>query len=262
MTNTKGTIKKGILGAILFALILWAFPVAAHAKTLVWIKWGQSLMSSGNSANIPASMTGIPENCEIWTSNDGTMPVRSDSFASQSSFGPEVGFAWAISQAMPGDYHVIIRYAVPGTGMNRWQVGGDLYENLIEAVRGITAGRHAKIAAVMSIQGENETADQGQAALYYSRMEGTIRGLRKSFHNPKLPYIIGIVSNIGWDFTFEVAEAELQLVTVLPAMRALDFDMLPKITWGPEPNLHLTDASEIQLGSMFAYVVGLSGLCR
>jgi hypothetical protein len=252
--------KLKMTAVVLFAVLV--FAPSARAKEKVWVMWGQSLMTSGSSANIPASMSEIPGNVEVWTSCDGTFPLRSTSFNAQPGFGPEVGFAYSISAMYPRDYHLIIRYAAGGTDMTRWQVGGDLYCGLIEVVRQITAGRKVKFEAILSDQGESDANMPENVPLYQGRMQATMHGLRHAFKSPRLPCFIGLVCSPVCQWGFRIAQAQLQIIATDGHARGIEHSTLPTLQTGPAANIHLTDASEIAYGQMFAYAVGQSGLCR
>lgn len=246
---------------IVVLFLLLAIP--AHAKEKVWIMWGQSLMATGTTANLPPSMCDIPGNVEVWTLDIiSGLVARSESFCAQSSFGPEVGFAYSISAMHPGDYHVIVRYAVSGTSMERWRKGGDLYDGLIQTVRLVTAGRKVKIEAILGDQGESDAEARDATAYYQGRMSGMMKGLREAFKNPKLPWFIGLECSPVLPYTFQVAQSQLQIIATDGHARGIDYSTLPKLQTGPYANLHLTDASELEFGQMFAYAVAQSGLCQ
>ena len=148
------------------------------------------------------------------------------------AFGPEIGFAHALTQTGCTDSIAIIKCAVGGTGIARgvdyndyvpevkgfddggwnWhpptdgREAGHLYQQLIQTVSNALSslerdGRRYDVAAFLWMQGEHEAVLSPRMAGDYARLlKDFIRSVRTDLKTPDLPFAVGEVNSHSWAF--------------------------------------------------------------
>ena len=121
------------------------------------------------------------------------------------TFGPEIGFALALSGAWPGRRIGIVKQAVGGTGIMAWapqwnaadaDITGDarkgpLYEELLSRVRQALNRGDARLRGFLWLQGAKDMRDQRAADRYAENLESLISALRRDLDAPDLPVLVG-----------------------------------------------------------------------
>lgn len=245
----KGLRRRSSFGKIIFLILLVSLfapkiSTAANACTMVWIVAGQSNTYSGLSASLGLDNSDVPWNVEYWCEVYGKQALRQvASFRQIKSFGPEVRFSQLISQQYPDDYHVIIKFCLGGTGMGRWQVGGDLYEGMLCAVSTVVGARPVQYKGLLWIQGETDSLYADAASLYRERLTGMIQGLRAALACD-LPVLIALVQWNG-PYIFNVNLAECMIGLSVPNVRLIPTNHLPRRL------AHFTSRGQLLLGARF-----------
>jgi hypothetical protein len=252
---------KVLAAVIVLIAVLFASLSSAQADTKVWILWGQSVLSSGLPSELSLKWNKIPANTEVWTDTNNIGLKKLTTFNAQAKVGPEVGFAVSISTMYPADQHIIIRYSFGGTAMDRWTVGKDLYYGLLDAISLAVNGRNVKYMAILSDQGETDSQKLALTQQYQSRMTAMMPALRAALGNPDLPWFICIdcSNNSIMPYSLQIAASQLTLVaTGGGSVWGIEYTSLPHL-----PDLiELTTGGVVQLGSLMAYYVQISGLCN
>lgn len=147
-------------------------------------------------------------------------------------FGPEIGFAMKIAEAIPGEEIAIIKFAEGATGIARSSdyndyipalqgfddkginfhppVGsikaGQLYIDLIQNINAALSalkkeGRNYKISGFLWMQGEHEAGiSKTMAGDYEDLLKLLSKSVRKDLDTQDLPFIIGEINSHTWAF--------------------------------------------------------------
>jgi hypothetical protein len=148
------------------------------------------------------------------------------------AFGPEIGLAHDLEQALPGTTIAIVKYAVGATGIARsadyndyipslagyndhgrnWhpptdgREAGTLYTALLANVRNALSalareGKQCELAGFVWMQGEHEGGiSRKMAQDYETLLRDFIRSVRQDLGAPALPFVIGQVNAHTWAF--------------------------------------------------------------
>lgn len=125
------------------------------------------------------------------------------------TFGPEMGFASAISKAQPDKAFAFIKGSKGGTNLRvDWNPGtkddpksqGAIYRNFIETVRlatsGLTEKGHTfKLRGLLWHQGESDSKTSAEA--HHGRLVSLVARIREDLAAPKLPIVVGEVFDNG-----------------------------------------------------------------
>ncbi|GKV10284.1 hypothetical protein SLEP1_g21675 [Rubroshorea leprosula] len=160
--------------------------------------------------------------------------------------GPGMAFANEI-RARSSKIGVVglVPCAVGGTAINTWARGTQLYNQLVNRTKESVKGG-GSIRTVLWYQGESDTVRKEDAEAYKGNMEKLISDLRSDLNLPSLLFIqVALASGQG-KFIEIVRNAQLQIN--LPNVKCVDAKGLPL----EQDNVHLTTASEVQLGLKLA----------
>lgn len=118
----------------------------------------------------------------------GTDPLHTDKPAAAgvglgTSFGRELADADATITVG------LIPCAVGGTPLQRWQKGGDLYEQAL--VRARLAMKDGTLKGILWHQGEGDSGEQATAANYGERLAQMVKDLRADLGVGELPFVAG-----------------------------------------------------------------------
>jgi hypothetical protein len=170
---------------------------------LVFILAGQSNMAGyGTTAKLPALYRQAPANVQFYHNG---YPAKMSRFA---HFGPEVGFAHAISRRFPHKKIKLIKFAVGGTSLfawhPHWNLGkaratgnasaGPLFEKLIKTIKRHTRVKNIKYAGILWMQGETDARYPSAARTYARNLIQFVQSLRKELHAPSLVFLMGEVN--------------------------------------------------------------------
>lgn len=198
------------------------------------------------------------------------------------AFGPEISFGHAIAADRSSAPIALIKFAVGGTGIARSQdyhdyishpqlvgfndhgdhwhwpeagkPGGNLYTNLLANVRNALKalkdqGKPYRLAGFLWMQGEHEAGiSPTMARDYEGLLEGLIQHLRDELHEPKLPFVIGEISD-RWVFGPVVQAAQSNVVHKVSHTALVETRDLPR---PPADSSHYTANGMLTLGSRFA----------
>lgn len=211
-------------------------------------------------------------NSNLWT----TLQV-----GASGAFGPEMGFAHDMAQAMPGATIAILKYAAGGTGIARskdytdyipaltgyndqgrnWhpptdgQEAGNLYRALIANFRIAVSilereGKTWELTGLVWMQGEHEAGiSRKMADDYGGLLSDFICSVRKDLGAPNLPFAIGQVNSHTWVYGDIARQGQVEVCrkdkrTLLAA--TVD---LPRVHGDAA---HFTAEGMLTLGSRFA----------
>lgn len=106
--------------------------------------------------------------------------------ASTDNFGPEISLGRGLAEVAQGDV-ALIKYAVGGSDIARWQPGAVDYQQLVASVAdGVdeltTAGMHVNLLGLVWLQGESDTINSSRAAAYAANLRGFIWSFRSDMN--------------------------------------------------------------------------------
>ena len=186
-------------------------------------------------------------------------------------FGPEIGFAHALSKALPGKHIGLVKSAAGGTSMDKWAPGGKLYTRLMTAFKEARKNApNAKLAAMLWHQGESDSDTKDVAEAYHGKMVKLIASVRNDTMEPKLLFILGQINPaksycgrprfLHADIV-KKAQAELKVPNTV-MIKTDDCEMnpyhaglnCPKEAQIPknEDNIHYSGKGQIKMGRRFA----------
>ncbi|GMP81416.1 hypothetical protein CsSME_00036138 [Camellia sinensis var. sinensis] len=140
----------------------------------------------------------------------------------------------------------LVPCAIGGTKISEWARGTYLYNQLVSRASAALQDGGGSIQAVLWYQGESDTVNPDDAALYKGRLERFFMDLRADLQSPLLPIIqVALASGQG-PYIEKVREAQLGID--LANVKCVDAKGLQL-----EPDhLHLTTQAQVQLGEMLA----------
>ena len=164
---------------------------------LIFLLSGQSNMAGGGySADLPDTAEykryrSAPTNVSVWNAKSKNwQPLKMGK-----RFGPEIGFAHALSKALPGQHIGLVKSAAGGTSMDKWAPGGKLYTRLMTAFKDASKNApNAKLAAMLWHQGESDSDTKDVAEAYHGKMVKLIASVRNDTMEPKLLFILGQIN--------------------------------------------------------------------
>ncbi len=230
-----------------------------QSNELVFILAGQSNMAGhGTTAKLPAAYRRTPANVKFYFNG---YPAQMSRFA---RFGPEVGFAHALSRRFPHKTIKLIKFAVGGTSMfawdPNWRIGraretrnasaGPLFKKLIKTVRRHTSVKGVKFAGVLWMQGETDARYPNAARTYAQNLSRFVRALRKELHSPSLAFFMGEVDPPVKFFPYRdmVRKAQRRSTASIRNSRLISTKGLTK----RNDHLHYNAAGQLALGMRFA----------
>lgn len=226
---------------------------------LVLLLAGQSNMEGfGRTADLSTEEAVWPPNFLYFEDGVAVEPLG------RTGFGPEIGMAGVLADAMAEREIRLVKVAVGGTSLLDWAPqwdsttaaitghadAGPMYAHLMAAVDSVTAGAAAEIGAVFWMQGERDArfADVGPG--YGERITGMVAAMRADLGRDDLPFILGIVNPPAdrYPALDMVRAAQRALALEDPHVWLVDTDDLSKL---PD-NLHYDSAGQLELGRRFA----------
>ncbi len=121
------------------------------------------------------------------------------------TFGPEIAFARALSEAWPGRRIGIVKQAVGGTGIMAWApqwdadaaaITGDagkgpLYKVLLAKVRAAVEAEDAELRGFAWLQGAKDMRNLRASKRYAENLEQLVAALRRDLGQSDLPVLVG-----------------------------------------------------------------------
>jgi len=164
---------------------------------LIFLLSGQSNMAgSGYTADLPDTdeykpYRSAPGNISVWNvKNKKWRPLEIGK-----RFGPEIGFAHALSSALPGKHIGLVKFAVGGTSMDKWAASGKLYPRLMVAFSDASKSTpDAKLVAMLWHQGESDSDTKEVAQAYHGKLVNLIATVRNDSKEPNLLFILGQIN--------------------------------------------------------------------
>ncbi|PON48860.1 SGNH hydrolase-type esterase domain containing protein [Parasponia andersonii] len=174
-------------------------------------------------------------------------PLHADIDAGKAcGIGPGMAFANEVLRARGSSVVVgLVPCAVGGTRISQWARGTLLYSGLLSRAQE-SLKKGGTIRAVLWFQGESNTVRRGDAEAYRGNMEKFVTDIRSDLGVPNL-LVIQVALASGEGRYIEVVR-KAQLEMNLPNVRCVDGKGLNLKT----DHLHLTTASEVQLGIKLA----------
>ena len=198
------------------------------------------------------------------------------------SFGPEIGMAITLSNALPGEEIAIIKYAVGGTGIARsenysdyipalngfddkgvnWhpasdnKQSGSLYVGLIDNIKKALASlenenQQYEICGFLWMQGEHESGISKKMADDYGSLLSTFRmAVRKDLNLKKLPFVVGEINSHTWAFADMARNKQKKSCLRDRHSVLIQTTDLPRGGSGGEA--HFTSDAMLELGERFA----------
>lgn len=265
---------KAALGRFNFIqVLLWALislvpsckdysPILEYSKTLIAEKDYHVILFAGQSNMVGLGEIkvlddrGLADNITYY--NFG---MDTNLKTLHTTFGPEVGVSRILSEQFPELNFVLIKYAVGGSSIEDWLPKGEtkqnkdlkfgnLYENLLDTVAGITKNYNTKIIAFLWMQGETDARQHiSNSQNYENNFTKFIGSIRKDLGNDQLPFIYGKVNSPredgnGIDF---IRLAQENIDAKVPNAFLINTDDLPKF----KDSLHYSSDGLLCLGDRF-----------
>ncbi|BAT93906.1 hypothetical protein LR48_Vigan02g240700 [Vigna angularis] len=159
--------------------------------------------------------------------------------------GPGMAFANALRPRVDEEVG-LVPCAVGGTALKEWARGEELYENMVKRAKESVKGHeNFEMKALLWFQGESDTENEEEAAVYKVNMETFIHNVRQDLNLPSLP-IIQVALASGFKYIEKVREAQKEID--LPNVICVDAKGLQL----NDDNIHLSTESQVQLGRMLA----------
>jgi hypothetical protein len=212
----------------------------------------------GTTAKLPAAYRRTPANVKFYFNG---YPAIMSRFA---RFGPEIGFAHALSRRFPHKTIKLIKFAVGGTSLFAWDPywrlgkaretrnasAGPLFKKLIKTVRRHTSIKGVKFAGVLWMQGETDARYPNAARTYARNLSVFVRALRKELHSPSLAFFMGEVDPPVKFFPYRdmVRKAQRSSTASIRNSRLISTQGLEK----RNDHLHYNAAGQLALGMRFA----------
>jgi hypothetical protein len=153
---------------------------------------------------------------DVWITYNGNRGgLTVGGFAAKGCIGPELGFGWVVGDFLKEPV-MLIKFGWGGTSLaQNWRppgsggTVGDCYTRMIDGVKeqlkSLKAeypaydGKGYEIAGFGWHQGWQDGCAQNMADEYEKNMVNFIRGVRKEFEVPKMPFVIGGSGFGGWE---------------------------------------------------------------
>lgn len=272
-------IKKLRWAAILVAGYLTVSYAGDAPTTEVIILAGQSnMVGQGRLEELPEAYWPMPENISFYDFSrrfdrrkleeqkaSGLVDLADDFWVEiEGRFGPEMGFAHVLGQALPDRELIIIKYAVGGTGQQEWSpnwkadnfpegsrnfVMGSLFDQTMDYIHQVCAGRNVRFSSLLWFQGENDAIHMENAERFGANMNALIAGFRESLDNPGLKVFIGKVNPVSEKHKF-VSIVQDQIDQVANEDDRVFTVSAEGISKKPD-NIHYDSAGQIELGERF-----------
>ena len=232
----------------------------SHNNELVFILAGQSNMSGyGRTSKLPVAYRRTPANVTFYVNGYSTKMSR---FA---QFGPEVGFAHAISRRFPHKKIKLIKFSAGGTSLFAWDPdwrlskaritrnasAGPLFEKLIKTIKRHTNIKGVRFAGILWMQGEADARYPSSARSYSRNLAQFITALRKELHTPSLAFFVAQVNPPAikaFPYRNMVRQAQKRSTAGIRNSRLISTEGLEK----QSDNLHYNTAGQLALGQRFA----------
>ena len=262
---------KNQIKQIYYLLILLSTVglLAAEKPDTLFLLGGQSnMLGAGYTEDLPKSddyqkFIKPIKNVFVWNGKE----KQWQALTVGEKFGPELGFTYKLSMALPDKTIGIIKHAVGGTSMDKWKPGGKLYTSWMskftEAQKTVP---EAKLAAILWHQGESDSDSVEVARAYKQKMTSFINTVRADLKSPDQLFILGQINPgtrfFGKDRFLQApivreAQANLNLKNVY-MIKTDDFEK-NKIfirkrgdVPGNEDNIHYSAKGQIGMGMRFA----------
>jgi len=254
-------LKRSLLSIVFLGLLVWVAPVSAKQE-LIFILAGQSNMAGqGERSKLPAAYRRNPANVSYFYNGYKT-PLNH--FA---HFGPEIGFAHAISKRFPRHQIKIVKFAVGGTSMLAWAPNwsaqranltrnasaGPLFKKLLQTVNANYDDKKTRISTVLWVQGEADAKYPAVARQYKNNLRNFVIALRRRLDNRMTQFLVAGVNPPIKQFPASalVNRAQKQVVSSLPNMQFIRTSDLTKRA----DQLHYDTSGQLRLGKRFARMV-------
>lgn len=209
---------------------------------------GQSNMEGrGNGAFLKREFPEIAEGIKSTVKIVKTTKGKLGEVSVGRKFGPEVMFAYELSQKYPDTEFAIIKVAKSGTSMRSWSPGGKMYNKSVRRTKtALKANPNSMLSTVLIMQGEADSKNKKLALKYKDNLLMLIAGLRYELGNENLKFVIGRVSP-NRRYVEIVRQAQEEVAEADSLVELLSTDGLTKY----RDNVHYDSYGQIDLGKMF-----------
>ena len=225
----------------------------------VFILAGQSnIVGVAPSKDLPEEYRKPPSNVRIfkarkWQSVEAT----------EATFGPEISFAHAISEAWPAEEVGIIKVAFNGSSLLDWdpdwteekaaitkKKGGPLYKKFIEAFERARKDRPFEVVGMLWGQGGRDARFKEAAEQRAANLERFIVRLRQDLKVPDLPFLYPRSSKVYSEYPYmdAVRKGNEEVARKLAGVTLFDGDGLSYL----KDDVHLDAAGQVEYGRRFA----------
>ena len=231
-------LNRLILKLAFLCLLVWGSSASAQQE-LIFILAGQSNMAGhAQRSKLPAVYRRNPRNVSFYY-NVYKTPLNH--FA---HFGPEIGFAHAISKRFPRHHIKLIKFAVGGTSMLAWSPNwsahranltrnasaGPLFRKLLQTADASYNSKTSHINGVLWMQGETDAKYPAVARQYIHNLRSFVIALRRQLDNRPTQFIVAGVNPPVKQFPAAVVvyHAQKQVVAGMQNMKFVQTNDLSK----------------------------------
>ena len=227
---------------------------AAQEKPLkVFVLAGQSNMvgAQGNASQLSKELQG--EQIEaVFFDGKQWVPVAPGRTETR-GFGPEISFAYRMREELKEPVG-IIKHSIGGTSLALdWSPANhdSLYVQLLSKVSAARQQRAIEIIAMLWMQGERDSRDQGMAEAYAKNLASFISAARKDFRAPSMFFVAGRVNPPRPQYPFVDIVRSAQEECKEARYAFVDCDSLEKLPDG----LHYSTRGLVDMGYRFAEAI-------
>lgn len=267
-----------IIAIACFLMVIAQPPVlSAQELPLVFIMAGQSNMAGvGTFKKGDETLRSVPPQISFYESGKKksefgfSLGGKEEDYLKMEklTFGLEVGFAQAISEALPQREIILIKRAKGGTSLAIWTVDkvsegvksspdgereGPLFNLLLDDIKLAVGGKKVQWGGFIWMQGENDCRTEREASAYCAGQAKLVNALRKEIGAPELPVIFGLVNPPAdgakpHPFVAITRAEQEKYVKQDTLSRLVSTDDLPKA----KDNLHYDHDGKLELGRRMA----------
>ena len=268
--------------AVLLAIVSCEQLIAktGSSPAAVFILAGQSNMAGeARVDDAPAKYAALPPNVEFhdftqgfdyeahaawYEASEPREPAQFVYTRPPGQFGPELGFATALSRTYPNQKFIFIKWALGGSSQQEWSpnwnasnfapdsieaVRGSLFQQAIQSIKSVDLQQPYKLEALLWFQGEKDTKTHAAASAYGDNMEALITAFQNELDAPDLSILIGKINPLTDRHPYvPLVHEQMEKIAASDShIFLVSADGLSK----KEDNVHYDAAGLIELGERF-----------
>ena len=233
------------------------YPVALEPVKVVLLAGQSNMQGAGYNSELQSPYDSVNEKVSIYF--DGKWQYLSPGMgASATRFGPELSFGREFADTMIRDNIALIKFAVGGTNLDYfWRApdeqgenAGPLYIQFTEIItEALGYCNDYEIIGMLWQQGESDANTEARAIAYEQNLRNFIASIRDFTDEPKLPFMIGQVSDSEiWEYGNIVRAAQQAVADTTQNTSLISSAGLPILA----DQMHYGTEGTLELGNRFA----------